>query len=81
VDFFLNKDITPFAFYANFNHYHFVQVLAKGITLNMSFSIEYPQNTTKHDKANKKQTQKRTNKNNFMFSKLFVLKRPKGHFA
>ena len=27
--FFLNKDITHFAYYANFNHYHFFQVLAK----------------------------------------------------
>jgi hypothetical protein len=28
--FLLNKDITPFAFYANFNHYHFFSGLSQG---------------------------------------------------
>jgi hypothetical protein len=64
VNFFFNKDIIPFAFYANFNHYHFFQFLAKGITIRMSFSMQYlpkkKQYTTKQTRSRPKNEQTKT---------------------
>ena len=76
----INKDITPFAFYANFIHYHFFQFLAKGITIHMPFSMEYPpkNNVTQQSKQ---ETDPKMNKQKQLYVlKIICTEKTKGTF-